>query len=108
MGELDPVQYEVFYQRLDKLLNEGKEVLRYLSGSVITREAGEFFSTAECAGKQAKIVQAMTTASRNAEFMVPFMIVSFWNDSLSFQCLLPKSKRRCQSCSLFQFTFLQQ
>jgi N-methylhydantoinase B/oxoprolinase/acetone carboxylase alpha subunit len=41
MTELDPVQYEVFYQRLDKLLNEGKEVLRYLSGSVISREAGE-------------------------------------------------------------------
>ncbi|MFC1906461.1 hydantoinase B/oxoprolinase family protein [Chloroflexota bacterium] len=41
MIELDPVKYEVFYQRLDKLLNEGKEVLRYLSGSVITREAGE-------------------------------------------------------------------
>ena len=41
MAELDPVQYEVFYQRLDKLLNEAKEVLRYLSGSVITREAGE-------------------------------------------------------------------
>ena len=41
MVELNPVKYEVFYQRLDKLLNEGKEVLRYLSGSVITREAGE-------------------------------------------------------------------
>lgn len=39
--KLDPARYEVFYRRLDSILNEGKEVIRYLSGSVITREAGE-------------------------------------------------------------------
>jgi N-methylhydantoinase B len=38
---LDPVKYETFYNKLDKILNEGKEVVRYLSSGVITREAGE-------------------------------------------------------------------
>lgn len=38
---LDPVRYEIFYNKLDQILNEGKEVIRYLSGSTITREAGE-------------------------------------------------------------------
>ena len=37
----DPVKYELFYNRLDAILNEAKEVVRYLSGSVITRESGE-------------------------------------------------------------------
>lgn len=41
MTALDPLKYEVFYQKIDKLLNEAKEVLRYLSASMITREAGE-------------------------------------------------------------------
>jgi N-methylhydantoinase B len=39
--ELDPVQYETFYQKLSSIINEGKEVVRYLSAGVITREAGE-------------------------------------------------------------------
>ena len=38
---LDPVKYETFYQKLDKIVNEGKEVIRYLSSGTITREAGE-------------------------------------------------------------------
>jgi N-methylhydantoinase B/oxoprolinase/acetone carboxylase alpha subunit len=38
---IDPVKYEVFTNRLIEVLNEGKEVIRYLSGSTITREAGE-------------------------------------------------------------------
>jgi N-methylhydantoinase B/oxoprolinase/acetone carboxylase alpha subunit len=41
MAELDPVKYEIFYQRMEKILNEAKEVVRYLSGGMITREAGE-------------------------------------------------------------------
>lgn len=41
MAVLDPLKYEVFYQKIDKILNEAKEVLRYLSASMITREAGE-------------------------------------------------------------------
>lgn len=41
MAVLDPLKYEVFYQKIDKMLNEAKEVLRYLSASMITREAGE-------------------------------------------------------------------
>jgi acetophenone carboxylase len=47
MGErrIDPkadiIKYELFYNKLDAILNEAKEVVRYLSGSVITRESGE-------------------------------------------------------------------
>lgn len=37
----DIAKYELFYNKLDALLNEAKEVVRYLSGSVITRESGE-------------------------------------------------------------------
>ncbi|MHB0979058.1 MAG: hydantoinase B/oxoprolinase family protein [Thermoleophilia bacterium] len=39
--ELDLVKYEVFYNRMKNIMEEGKEVLRYLSGSTIAREAGE-------------------------------------------------------------------
>jgi N-methylhydantoinase B/oxoprolinase/acetone carboxylase alpha subunit len=38
---LDPVRYEIFYQKLEMIVNEGKEVVRYLSTGIITREAGE-------------------------------------------------------------------
>jgi len=41
MSEIDPVKYEIFTNRLIEILNEGKEIIRYLSGSTITREAGE-------------------------------------------------------------------
>jgi N-methylhydantoinase B/oxoprolinase/acetone carboxylase alpha subunit len=41
MVELDKVKYEVFYEKLDKAINEAKEVIRYLSAGMITREAGE-------------------------------------------------------------------
>ncbi|MCL5958650.1 MAG: hydantoinase B/oxoprolinase family protein, partial [Chloroflexi bacterium] len=37
----DVAKYELFYNKLDAILNEAKEVVRYLSGSVITRESGE-------------------------------------------------------------------
>ena len=38
---LDPVKYELVYNKMANILEEGKENLRYLSGSTITREAGE-------------------------------------------------------------------
>jgi N-methylhydantoinase B/oxoprolinase/acetone carboxylase alpha subunit len=41
LQKLDPVKYEIFYNRLYQAMEEGKEVLRYLSGSTIAREAGE-------------------------------------------------------------------
>ena len=44
MEELDPIRYEIFYNKLDQIVNEGKEVIRYLSGSTITRESGEVLS----------------------------------------------------------------
>ena len=40
-NQIDPVKYEIFCNRLIEILNEGKEVVRYLSGSTIAREAGE-------------------------------------------------------------------
>ncbi|MBN1228103.1 MAG: hydantoinase B/oxoprolinase family protein [Deltaproteobacteria bacterium] len=39
--KLDPVKYELFYNKIAMILDESKEVLRYLSGSTITKEAGE-------------------------------------------------------------------
>jgi N-methylhydantoinase B/oxoprolinase/acetone carboxylase alpha subunit len=44
MERLDPIRYEIFYNKLDQIVNEGKEVIRYLSGSTITRESGEVLS----------------------------------------------------------------
>ena len=41
MTALDPIKYEIFFNRMTEIMTEGKEVLRYLSGSTITREAGE-------------------------------------------------------------------
>ena len=38
---LDPVQYEIFYNRLEQEMFEAKEVVRHLSASTIVREAGE-------------------------------------------------------------------
>ncbi len=38
---LDPVRYEIFFNKLDQALNESQQVVRYLSGSAIVREAGE-------------------------------------------------------------------
>jgi len=39
--KLDPVKYEVFFNRLDQALNEAQNVVRLLSGSSIVREGGE-------------------------------------------------------------------
>lgn len=39
--KLDPVKYEMFHNALEQALNESRETIKNLSGSVITREAGE-------------------------------------------------------------------
>lgn len=39
--KLDPVRYEIFFNKLDQALNEAQDVVRVLSGSTIVREAGE-------------------------------------------------------------------
>lgn len=39
--KLDPVKYEVFYNRLEQALNEAKETVRELSASIIVRDSGE-------------------------------------------------------------------
>ena len=39
--KLDPVKYEIFYNRLEQEMFEAKEVVRHLSASTIVREAGE-------------------------------------------------------------------
>ena len=38
---LDPVKYELLYQKLEAACNEAKDIVQYLSGSTIAREAGE-------------------------------------------------------------------
>jgi len=42
--KFNPARYEVFYQKLDQILAEGMNTVRYLSASVISREAGEALS----------------------------------------------------------------
>ena len=42
--QLDPARYEIFYNKLDSILQEGKEIIRLLSASTIVREAGECLS----------------------------------------------------------------
>ncbi len=39
--KLDPVKYEIFYNALEQALNEARDTIKNLSGSIITREAGE-------------------------------------------------------------------
>ena len=39
--KLDPVRYEIFFNKLDQALNEAQSVVRLLSGSSIVREGGE-------------------------------------------------------------------
>ncbi|MDY7036578.1 MAG: hydantoinase B/oxoprolinase family protein, partial [Thermodesulfobacteriota bacterium] len=39
--EINTVDYEIFYNKFFNSIDEAKEVVRYLSGSVITKEAGE-------------------------------------------------------------------
>ncbi len=38
---LDPVKFEIYFNKLDQLLNESQQVIRYLSASAIVREGGE-------------------------------------------------------------------
>lgn len=57
----DLAKYELFYNRLLSILEEGKETLRYLSGSYITREVGEvvmgfYLPDGECAAMAAGIL----------------------------------------------------
>lgn len=40
-AHLDPVKYGIFFNKLDEAVNDSREVLKYLSGSVIVKEAGE-------------------------------------------------------------------
>lgn len=41
MQTLDPIKYEMFYNRVEQALIEAKNTVRYLAGSVIVREGGE-------------------------------------------------------------------
>src|SRR4030042_3685171 len=41
---IDPARYEVFYNKLDAILQEGMDTIRILSASSIVREAGEALS----------------------------------------------------------------
>jgi len=43
-AEIDPARYEIFFNKLDAVLQEGMETIRVLSSSTIVREAGESLS----------------------------------------------------------------
>jgi N-methylhydantoinase B len=71
---LDPVKYETFYQKLDKILNEGKEVIRYLSAGTITRESGEvqeaiYLPNGEAAHVAAGILMHIMNVTRVIRYM---------------------------------------
>lgn len=71
---LDPVKYEVFYNRLKQVMEEGKEVLRYLSGSTIAREAGEvmqafYLPTGEAVAIACGILMHIMNVTRVIKYM---------------------------------------
>jgi N-methylhydantoinase B/oxoprolinase/acetone carboxylase alpha subunit/acetone carboxylase gamma subunit len=72
---LDPVKYELLYQKLDAACNEAMDVVKYLSGSVIAREAGEVVSafylptTFEAASLACGILMHLMTTTRVLRYM---------------------------------------
>lgn len=72
---MEPAKYEIFCNRLIEMLNEGKEVMRYLSGSTITREAGEvvmgyFLKDGEAAYISSGILMHILNVTRVIRYMI--------------------------------------
>lgn len=72
--KLDPIKYEIFYNRLYQAMEEGKEVLRYLSGSTIARESGEvmqafYLPTGEAASIACGILMHIMNITRVIKYM---------------------------------------
>ena len=72
--ELDPIKYEIFYNRLEQALIEAKNTVRYLSSSAITREAGEvaegvFLLNGESALLASGMIIHIQTITRAIQYM---------------------------------------
>lgn len=73
--ELDPVKYEIFYNRLQRSLTEAKETVRKVACSVITREAGEvavglFLPTGDTVAMAAGLILHVNSISRAIKYMM--------------------------------------
>lgn len=73
--ELDPIKYEIFYNRLQRSLTEAKETIRKISCSVITRDAGEvcegFFDlNGDTVAMAAGLILHVNSISRAIKFMI--------------------------------------
>ena len=71
---LDPAKYEIFFNKLDQLLNESQQVVRYLSASAIVREAGEamesfYLPTGEGVDIAAGILMHFMNITRGIRYM---------------------------------------
>ena len=74
-ASLDPAKYEIFFNKLDQLLNESQQVVRYLSGSAIVREAGEameafYVPSGEGADIAAGILMHFLNITRGIRYMI--------------------------------------
>ena len=72
--KLDTARYEVFYNRMLHSVDDAKEVLRYLSGSHITREAGEvmvafYLPTGEAVSIACGILMHLMNVTRIIRYM---------------------------------------
>ncbi len=72
---LDPVKYELLYQKLEAACNEAKDIVQYLSGSTIAREAGEVVTafylpeSGEAASMACSILMHIMTTTRAIQYM---------------------------------------
>lgn len=73
--KLDPAQYEIFYHKLFRVLNEAKETIRHISASPITRDAGEiaeavYLPNGDSVLMAAGITAHVNTVSRAIKYMI--------------------------------------
>jgi N-methylhydantoinase B len=72
---LDPARYEIFYNKLDAILQEGQETIQLLSASTIVRETGESLSaiylpdTGEAADIASGILMHFLNVTRVIKYM---------------------------------------
>lgn len=73
--KLDPIKYEIFFNKLDQAMNESQQVVRYLSASPIVREAGEaleafYIPTGEAADIACGILMHFMNITRGIRYMI--------------------------------------
>ena len=73
--QLDPIKYEIFFNKLDQAMNESQQVVRYLSASAIVREAGEaleafYIPTGEAADIACGILMHFMNITRGIRYMI--------------------------------------